>query len=179
MVDLNFQRAHDIQHVELVSGSSHCLTWFRDAMRYVFVSFRFHPHSAVERARQLRQLRDRLRDLCGGSIGSARIVLGGDRNFVSSADQKQSSATSRWHPGNDVLPARRALLGKISGCEQCPGSVRLVRNMYWSAWTWQRIMLTLLAGWRIHVHVQSLVMCRIQQRQITYRSTSTQFLGRD
>ncbi len=32
LVDLNFQRAHYIQHVELVSGSSHCLTWFRDAM---------------------------------------------------------------------------------------------------------------------------------------------------
>ena len=109
-----------ITHTVLEPESSHCLSWIVDGLLYVFVSFRFHPSDAAEKVRQLTSLRHALVALLGAHDGEHVVMLGGDRNFVTSADQKFSSATHRWHPGRNVLQALDSLLEAIQGYNVCP-----------------------------------------------------------
>ena len=78
---------------------------------------RFHPSNAVQRAREMRQLLAALSDLTQNQFEQTRIVLGGDRNFVSAADQKLSTATESWHPGAAVISAWQRLLTEIGGVQ--------------------------------------------------------------
>ena len=112
----------------LVDGSSHCVSWFCNGVRCVFVAFRFHPSNAKIRAQQIRELKAGLRDLCGHSFDNVKIIMGGDRNFVSSQDQKQSSATENWHPGGDVMTAWVDLLAVTGSAECCPDEFTWKRN---------------------------------------------------
>ena len=128
LVDVNFKRGFDIQHVQLVSGSSHCISWIHDGKHHVFVSFRFHPSDARIRAQQIRELKVSLRNLCGNSLRDVKLVIGGDRNFVSSEDQKQSSFTDNWHPGAGVMSAWLDLLADTNCIEHCPDEFTWKRN---------------------------------------------------
>ena len=92
-----------LQHCVLDAGSSHCVTWLEDYRRFIVVSFRSHPSDGRERVRQMRALKDGLNRLCGGNCTAAKIALGGDGNFVTSADEQDSSVTSSWLPGREVL----------------------------------------------------------------------------
>ena len=128
LVDVAFQQAHDVEHVQLVSGSSHCNSWSQHSNRYVFVASRFHPSDAKMRAQQIRDLKARLHSLWGNDLDSVTFVMGGDRNFVTSADQKQSSITEHWHPGGPVMSAWCDLLAQARCQEICPDE-----------FTWKRV----------------------------------------
>ena len=122
-----FQNKYVSHHV-FVPGCAHGIAWQDEGIPHLFISFRFDASSTQIRCLQLSQLLSSLRGYASQfSHVHLRVVMLGDRNFLTSSDERVGSMRT-WHPLGDDVTYWGQISSFLRGYQIIPAECTWARN---------------------------------------------------